>query len=496
MTLVYDTLLWRDEDGVPRPWLARSVRASADGRRLTVRLAKGARWHDGAPLTAADVAFTFAYVRRTFHPRFTPQLRELAGVTVTGPDRLVIALRRPSPGFLDQPLADLPILPRHIWSRLPAGGAPRGLPVGSGPYRLVRHRRGRDYRFMAVDDYFRGRPGVRRIDVEIRPDGRDVTRAFERGDVDLVRQAAVIGPSGLLEARGSGLARGSGYLGTVLAFNLRRPPFTACRAAASRRERARPAAHRARGRRVGERGRAGGARHAASEVALGDASGPAHARPRRRTRRRSTRGARCACSPRATIPSALRSRAPGRARAAPGRGARARSSCARHDAFADAIGADGARPDFELAVSVTAPLASYDPDWLRADVRRGWAVQPHGLPQRRVRATRRSRRRRPASRDARRAAVAAELRLLARDAAGRAAVLRVADLPLPARGMDGWSVHRRCGRPRQAVVPARAPPRARGAGGRAGGRARRGADRRPGIPLARTARARAARSWS
>src|SRR5688572_6012311 len=59
MTLVYDTLLWRDEQGIPRPWLARSVRMSGDGRRLTLELAKNARWHDGVALTARDVAFTF-----------------------------------------------------------------------------------------------------------------------------------------------------------------------------------------------------------------------------------------------------------------------------------------------------------------------------------------------------------------------------------------------------------------------------------------------------
>ncbi|MGH2917810.1 MAG: ABC transporter substrate-binding protein [Solirubrobacteraceae bacterium] len=89
---------------MPRPWLARSIRTSADGRRLTVRLARGARWHDGEPLTAADVAFTFEYMQTHAHPRFTPQLRALAGVDVVARDRLVIRLRRRSPGIRDQPL--------------------------------------------------------------------------------------------------------------------------------------------------------------------------------------------------------------------------------------------------------------------------------------------------------------------------------------------------------------------------------------------------------
>ncbi|MBW3608732.1 MAG: hypothetical protein KY463_10310, partial [Actinobacteria bacterium] len=80
VTLIYDTLLWRDAQGIPQPWLARSIARSDGGRRLTIRLAENVRWHDGRPLTAADVAFTFEFVRARRHPRFSPQLRELASV--------------------------------------------------------------------------------------------------------------------------------------------------------------------------------------------------------------------------------------------------------------------------------------------------------------------------------------------------------------------------------------------------------------------------------
>src|ERR671917_161720 len=77
MTLVYDTLLWRDAGGVPRPWLARSATRSDGGTRVTIRLRRGVRWHDGRPLTAADVAFTLGFMARRFHPRFTPQLENV-----------------------------------------------------------------------------------------------------------------------------------------------------------------------------------------------------------------------------------------------------------------------------------------------------------------------------------------------------------------------------------------------------------------------------------
>ena len=115
VTLVYDTLMWRDQAGMPQPWLAESVTRSNGGRRVTVRLRSGVRWHDDRPLTAADVAFTYRYVAANYQPRFTPQLRDVASVRARGRATVVFNLRRPSLGFEDQPLSDVPILPRHLW---------------------------------------------------------------------------------------------------------------------------------------------------------------------------------------------------------------------------------------------------------------------------------------------------------------------------------------------------------------------------------------------
>ena len=227
MTLVYDTLMWRDAEGVPRPWLAESVRRT--GRTVTVRLHGGARWHDGRPLTAADVVFTYGYVAAHRHPRFTLQLRDIASVSARGPRTVVFALRRPSLGFEDQPLADVPILPRHLWANLgPGRVAPPGLPVGSGPYRLVAHERGRRYSFAANESYFKGRPLVRRLEVPIVASEEDAYDALtspipgERVDLIPYTRAA-----GTITQRESSVAfdMSVSYSGTMLAFNLNRPPF-------------------------------------------------------------------------------------------------------------------------------------------------------------------------------------------------------------------------------------------------------------------------------
>ena len=226
VTLVYDTLLWRDHDGVPRPWLARSVETGEDGRRITLHLDEGARWHDGRAVTSADVAFTFDFVATRRHPRFTPALEAVERVDAPDPATAVIALRRPAAGFLDQPLADLPILPAHLWRDLPADRlAPEGLPVGSGPFRLTEHRPGEGYRFEANRSYFRGPPAVGALEVPIVPEVDETLAALRRRLVDMVPLSLPREVAAAVEALGTRVVEGPSYLGTVLMFNVREPPF-------------------------------------------------------------------------------------------------------------------------------------------------------------------------------------------------------------------------------------------------------------------------------
>lgn len=226
LTLVYDTLTWRDGNGVPRPWLARSVQATRGGRRVLVRLRDGLRWHDGRALTTRDVAFTFNFMRGRRHPRFTPQLAAISSVRVRDRRTVEFRLRHPSIGFADQPLADVPILPAHLWRGLGPGlRAPAGPPIGSGPYRYAGRREDGGLRLVAIRDYFRGRPRADRIEVPIISGAGDLLTALRRGRVDMLPftpTAAQLASVTSISVRSS---RGPLYLGTMLMFNLRRSPF-------------------------------------------------------------------------------------------------------------------------------------------------------------------------------------------------------------------------------------------------------------------------------
>lgn len=183
MSLVYDTLLWTDSSGALIPWLASRYERSGDGLTYTFEL-REVRWTDGRPLTARDVAFTFEYFSaQTLSPLVIAQPRYVANVTTTGPRRVQIRLERPAVTFLRTVAATVPIVPEHIWSSIAdAQTATADALVSTGPYRLrSRSAEEGSILFVANDEFFLGKPFVRRIELVAVADELNGLLA---GDVD------------------------------------------------------------------------------------------------------------------------------------------------------------------------------------------------------------------------------------------------------------------------------------------------------------------------
>ncbi len=185
---LYDTLLWTDSTGKFIPWLASSYQQSPDGRRYTFELRDNVKWHDGRPFTPDDVAFTFDYFQSQ---RLSPQVivqPEIKGgqmqVRVTGPRTVEFNLRDPVVTFIDFVAGAVPIVPEHIWSQVPEArtASDPALLVGTGPYRLESYSPGEGaYLYTAYDQFFLGRPFVKRV--ENRPVG-DPLAALQAGQID------------------------------------------------------------------------------------------------------------------------------------------------------------------------------------------------------------------------------------------------------------------------------------------------------------------------
>ncbi|CAN5288555.1 ABC transporter substrate-binding protein [soil metagenome] len=189
MSLIYDTLLWKDESGDPLPWLAESFEESEDGLTYTFTLRDGVLWHDGEPLTAEDVKFTFDYyASQTISPQLIVQpIPEIVEIVAVDDRTVEFHLQSPAATFLQFGGAGaVPIVPRHVWSGVGNAGAESDLAklVGTGPYVLESYSQGEGaYLYSANDDFFLGVPFVERL--ELRPAG-DPATALLGGELDAI----------------------------------------------------------------------------------------------------------------------------------------------------------------------------------------------------------------------------------------------------------------------------------------------------------------------
>jgi len=194
MSFIYDTLMWKDSSGQITPWLAKSFSPSADATTYTFELRDGVTWHDGRPLTAEDVAFTFSYFKsQTISPTVISQpLATIAEVKAVGPTTVEFRLSQPDYEFLGfGGVGSIPIVPKHIWSAIPKAGqaADPAVLVGSGPYRLESYTRGQGaYLYTAYDNHFLGKPFVQRL--EYRPVG-DALNGLQAGELDAASVSGV-----------------------------------------------------------------------------------------------------------------------------------------------------------------------------------------------------------------------------------------------------------------------------------------------------------------
>ena len=220
--LVFDSLLWRDRQGHLVPALARQWRESEDRLAVEFELHPQARWHDGQPVTAGDVAFTFDYFRQ--HPNPFMDVSTVAGVDALAGGRVRVRLKRPSASFVPQLAATLPILPRHVFAPLadPRRMSMQGV-VGSGPYRVTGYdKAGGRYRFSAVEGHWQGAPRVREL-VFVRMEPSLALGALRRGEVDMIRAL----PTHLLDEAGrfATVVKAQSGHPARLRFNHARAPF-------------------------------------------------------------------------------------------------------------------------------------------------------------------------------------------------------------------------------------------------------------------------------
>lgn len=188
---LYDTLFTNsdDEPGSYYPLIAESARFPADMRWMELDINARARFQDGSPITAADVAFTF----NKFMTEGVPQFRSYyKGVTVKAISRLTVRIELPKANREQiLSLLSLRVLPESFWKNHKLNEPLSTPPLASGPYKIGDYRLGQYITYQRVRDYWaanlpvnRGRYNFDSIRYDYYLDDKVSLEAFKAGAYD------------------------------------------------------------------------------------------------------------------------------------------------------------------------------------------------------------------------------------------------------------------------------------------------------------------------
>jgi peptide/nickel transport system substrate-binding protein len=160
LRLVYDTLADLNAAGVPEPWLAKSWTA-VDDTTIDVTL-REAKWHDGKPVTADDVAFSFAMYEKYPAAFVKAGVTPVASVTATARHAVRFKLKKPFAPLVHYTFTMVPIVPQHVWDGVIEREGLKRHPdewlrpnlTGSGPFKVVKVVPDEGYVYTANRDHF------------------------------------------------------------------------------------------------------------------------------------------------------------------------------------------------------------------------------------------------------------------------------------------------------------------------------------------------------
>ena len=187
---IYSGLIHLDEESNPHPDLAQSWEISPDGLVYTFQLRENVKWHDGQPLTSADVKFSFENLVGKYNARGREAYRNIKAIETPGPLTVKINLKKAYSPFLGVLTAhDGCIMPKHVFDGTDVFKNPHNdaNPVGSGPFKLKEWKKGSHVTLARNDNYFKkGRPFLDSVIFRIIPNAATRAIAFETGEINAI----------------------------------------------------------------------------------------------------------------------------------------------------------------------------------------------------------------------------------------------------------------------------------------------------------------------
>jgi peptide/nickel transport system substrate-binding protein len=166
------------------PCLAESWKAAPDGLSYEFHLRQGVKFHNGEPVTAEDVKYSFERYRGTS----AAQIKErVASVETPDAQSVRFVLKKPWPDFLtfySSATGSGWIVPKKYVEKVGEDGFKKA-PIGAGPYKFVSFTPGVELVLEAFEGYWRKTPSVKRLVMKVIPEESTRLAALKRSEVDI-----------------------------------------------------------------------------------------------------------------------------------------------------------------------------------------------------------------------------------------------------------------------------------------------------------------------
>ncbi|MEH6752729.1 MAG: extracellular solute-binding protein [Alphaproteobacteria bacterium] len=195
--LIYDTLTTSSADEAFTQYclLCATMEIPDDRSWVEYELRHDAFWHDGEPITPADVIFSFNALREKGAPFYRFYYRDVTKVEQTGPRKVKFSFGDIQNPELALIVGQLPILPAHYWETRDIGKTTLDIPLGSGPYKISDVKVGRSITLERVPEYWGrnqptniGRNNIDTLRYEYFRDPGVGRIALVSGDIDRARE--------------------------------------------------------------------------------------------------------------------------------------------------------------------------------------------------------------------------------------------------------------------------------------------------------------------
>ncbi len=171
--------------------IAESIEWPPDRSWVIFHLRPQARWHDGTPITAEDVAWSFETLVSQGNPQYRFYYSAVASAEALDAARVKFTFSESNNRELPLIVGQLPILPKHYWTTRDFGATTLDPPLGSGPYQIREFEAGRFTVRERVEDYWgrdlavrRGMQNFQTIRTDFFRDATPIRLALKAGDID------------------------------------------------------------------------------------------------------------------------------------------------------------------------------------------------------------------------------------------------------------------------------------------------------------------------